>query len=206
MGNYNKVFVSLVPVEPWAERMTYYTDENNIIIVTGYNQTFLEEVSEYLESRKMLCAYEEFMVPEFIYFKFTVSLRLKSNYRFIEVRKDVRDKIIYYFDFENRDFGEMVSFNALISYILDPSQVSSTNNFRKVNGILNLNIRDISIYNQALKTWGNAYSSDSDLYPKYLAYEDTSDWDENALKVIQLGPNQFPTVSIVNCVFLEEKY
>jgi hypothetical protein len=186
--------------------MSYYTDENGVIVVTGYESEFLEEVSEYLESRKMLCAYEEFMIPDFIYFKFTVSLRLKSNYRFIEVRKDVKDKIEYYFDFENRDFGEMVSFNDLASYILDTTKVSSTNNFRKVAGILNLNIRDISIYDKSLKVWGNAYSSSSDLYPKYLAYEDLSYWDENALKVIQLGPNQFPTVSIINCVFLEEKY
>jgi hypothetical protein len=205
-GNYNKTYVSVVPEEPWDGKIDYYTDSNGISVVTGYNSSFLSTISTYLEPRKMLCAYEEYVIPDFIYFKFITSMRLKTNYRFIEVRKDVKDKIDYYFSFENRDFGEKISFNDLTSFILDTTRVSSTNNFAKVAGILNLNIRNIAIYEKGTKVWINPYPATGTTYPKYISYEDTEYWDENVLKVIQLGFNQFPAVSINECVFLEESF
>jgi|WetSurMetagenome_2_1015567.scaffolds.fasta_scaffold01744_5 hypothetical protein len=205
-GTYNKTYVSVVPELPWADKINYYTDENGINVVTGYDSDFINLLSAYLEPRKMLCAYEEYVVPDFIYFKFVMSMRLKSNYRFIEVKKDVKDKIDYYFEFENRDFGEKISFNDLASFILDTSKVSSTNNFAKVTGILNLNIRNIEIYEKISKTWINPYPASGDIYPKYIAYDDTTYWEENILKVIQLGPDQFPVISLDTCIFLEEQY
>ena len=205
-GNYNKTYISVVPEDPWTGKIQYYTDVNGINIVTGYELDYIDTLSTYLEPRKMLCAYEEYVVPDFIYFKFVMSMRLKSNYRFVEVKRDIKDKINYYFEFENRDFGEKISFNDLASYILDTTKVSSSNTFAKVAGILNLNIRNIEIYEKATKTWINAYPATSSIYPRYISYDDTAYWDENSLKVVQLGPNQFPAISIDDCVLLEETY
>lgn len=203
--NYNKVYISIVPESPWDNKLIYTIDENDIQIASEYDSSFLTTISEYLEPRKMISTYESFIVPDFVYFMFSVSVRIKSNYRYIEVLKDLRNKLSYYFVPENRSFGEKFSFNDMIDFIFDQTQVSSTNNFSKTAGIINLNIRDISIYDIYTKSWRNPYSYGSESYPKVLYY-DTSTWDENQLKVLQLNYNQFPFLSLTNCTFSEETY
>jgi hypothetical protein len=203
--NYNKVYISIVPIEPWTDKLEYTLDSNNVKIASAYNTAFLTDISEYLEPRKMLSAYEEYVLPDFTYFKFTFSMKLKTNYRFIEVSTDLRDKLEYYFVPENRNFGEKLSFNDMISFLLDTTEKSSSNSFSKVAGIANLNIRDLAVYNTITKTWINPYESTSELYPRYISY-DTSFWGENTMKVVQLGFNQFPILVKADCEILEETY
>jgi len=203
--NYNKVYISIVPTDPWDDKLTYYTNTDGINIATGYDTDYLTTISSYLEPRKMLCAYEEYIIPDFTYFKFTLSVRIRSNYRFVEVRKDLRDKLEYYFSPANRSFNEKISFNEIIYFLLDANQKSSINSFAKVSGILNLNIRDIAFYDVVSQTWINPYEYGSIYYPKYINY-DTSQWGENLLKVVQLDQNQFPYISIADCVIEEEIY
>ncbi|MFA5025018.1 MAG: hypothetical protein WC503_00725 [Candidatus Shapirobacteria bacterium] len=203
--NYNKVYLSIVPEEPWTDKLIYYTNDDGINIATSYDSDYMTLISEYLEPRKMLCAYEEFVIPDFTYFKFTLSIKIRSNYRFIEVQKDLKDKLEYYFLPTNRSFNEKISFNEIVYFLLDLNQKTITNSFSKVAGILNLNIREISFYDKIGQIWINPYNYDSSYYPKYIYY-DTAHWEENLLKVIQLDQNQFPYLSVSDCVILEETY
>ena len=203
--DYNKVYLSLVQ-ETWNGNLNYTTNEDGIVIAGSYTTSFMETIAEYLEPRKMLCAYEVFLVPDFIYFRFNMGIRIKRNYRFANVREDIKSKLNYYFSLDEREFGETISFMEIINYLLDSSKTSSTNTFSNVKGIYNINIRDIDFYDPITGDWSNPYSNGSMHYPQYSEYTSaiTQYWEENSLKTILLDFNQYPMLSLVNCNFFEE--
>lgn len=201
--DYNKVYLSIVPVT-WPGNLNYTTNNDNIAIAGSYTTSFLETISEYIEPKKMLCAYEEFVIPDFTYFRFNMGLRIKKNYRYANVREDVKNKLSYYFTLEDRKFGETISFMDIVNYLMDSTKISSTNTFNNVKGIYNINIRDIDFYDIVTGSWINFYAAGSTSYPQYSSYTSTGYWEENQLKTIVLDHNQYPMLSIENCNFFEE--
>lgn len=199
--DYNKVYLSINPSD-WTGNLNYVTNSDGINIAGSYTTSFIETISEYLEPRKMLCAYEEYVVPDFTYFRFNISVKIKSNYRFENVRNDILEKLIYYFT--DREFGEVLSFMSIANYIMDYSITSSDSNFSYVKGIYYLNIRDIDFYNLDTETFINPFDYGSTTYPQWAVSPDTTNWEENTLRDIQLDFNQFPMIDITNCIITED--
>ena len=150
---------------------------------------------EYLEPKKILTTYEEWVLPELVYFSFIIGLKIRPNYTFAEVESDVIAKIQYYFDPTNRNFYDIVSYTDMTDFIMDTSLESSTNEFSGIRGLQVFTIRDVICDNTTIKEVG------STLYPQYMT--DPSTAYDNRLRRIQLGYNQFP---ILNTIICEQEY
>jgi hypothetical protein len=170
------------------------SQENN-----SYYTSYKSTVSEYLEPRKMLCAYEEYVAPSLIYFKFAVSLKIKSNYRWNNVLKDVKRKLAWYFNIQNREFNETIKFTDIINSMLDEDFVNENDSdtFSNTKGITNFVIRDIKYYDVYTDTWIYPYGYDTTYYPRFEEYVNT-DW-LNELTNVLLDLNQFPVIDINSC-------
>lgn len=212
--DYNKVFISLIPSEDpsnWTSSLatTTYDMGNGTTIyipvtssnVQGYYADYVETISTYLEPRKMLCAYEEYRAPELIYFKFSVSVKTKSNYKYLNVVKDLKQKMSFYFSISERDFNENIEFTDLINNMVDTDYIDSenNNNFSNTAGISNFIIRDIKFWDVLNEQWTSPYDKDSENYPQF-SNTTSSAWI-NELSNIQLGLNQFPLIDINSCDF-----
>jgi len=198
-----------------------------------YNPLWQSQILEYLEPRKMLGIWEEFVLPELIYFRFDIGLRVNRTYSFVKVKEVVKNKLIYYFQNSNRSFGETIDFRDVYNYIMDTNNVSSTDNFDMIRGISSLVIRDILIYRDPSTletidtesrcvyfggTWDETCSIVPDemyIYPENVAgyfphYENTGygkntiDTTYNTLQPIALGYNQFPQLASDFCTFTNE--
>jgi hypothetical protein len=197
---YNKVHISVVPPNDPGSWDTgtintsagYWTPSGSsysydIIVPTEYVSTYTATLEEYLEPRKMLCEYEEWELPDLVYFTFTFGIKLKRLYTFADVSTDLKNKLIYFFDTTNRDFYDLIDFKYLHEYLLDTTIISTTNDFDYIKGIRNLVIRDIDCNNRIYET--NTLGN----YPQYTIPQYDSDV-ENQLRPIQLGYNQFPVL------------
>lgn len=198
---YNKVYITILP-NSW-ENMNYIVNNDNIHIVTSYKTDFVAEISQFLEPRKMLCAYEEFMMPDLAYFRFNISIKIKRNFRYANVREDVRNKLIYYFSTDNRKFGETISFMDITNFILDTNITSATDTFPNIKGIYYLTIRDIDRYDLDTVSWMDPYPFGDTRYPQWNEVNSPG-WEENVLKDALLYFNQYPMVSIENCTFTQD--
>ena len=192
---YNKVYVTVIPTE-WGTGTIEVSSSGDISVPTTFTTAYKVDLATYLEPRKMLCTYEEFSLPELVYFGFAIGIKIKRTYTFSTVANDVRNKLSYYFDTSNRGFGETISFTDIMEYILDTANVSSTDTFSGVKGIQTLIIRDINVLNGVTV---NAYGSL--LYPRYAVATYSGD---NTLRNIELDFDQFPAVSLTNCTFTQE--
>ncbi len=200
--DYNKVFLCINPTT-WDGNLNYTVNSDGISIASSYTNQFLTVMSNYLELRKMLCAWEEFVKPDFTYLRFNIGLKVKNNYRFANVRQDVFDKLAYYFTLVDRQFGELISYMDIINYIIDPTKTSPTNNFSNTKGIYYMTVRGIDFYDLISTTWISPYDYGNLVFPQY-AYYDESTWEEDFVKNIQLGFDQYPLVSIPHCNITEE--
>jgi len=205
MLEYNRVYVSTIPVDWGTGTITISgADGSNSIPASGsglyvpinFTNSFKVDLSTYLEPRKMLCAYEEFVLPEIIFFSFDFGIKIKRTYTFSTVANDVSNKLKYYFETSNRRFNEIISFTNIIEYILDTTNISTTDSFSYVKGIQTLIPRDINVLNGVII---NEYGSTE--YPVYTSESHSGD---NKLRYIQLGHNQFPAVSIFDSTFIQE--
>jgi hypothetical protein len=207
--DYNKVYISVVPPddpEDW-ESGTINTSASiwtvspsvsaSIVVPTSYVSSWTTQLEEYLEPRKMLCEYEEFELPELVYFTFTFGVRLKRLRNFDEVSLDILNKLIYYFRPANRDFYDLIDFKDISEYILDTSITSPTDEFTYISGIRNFIIRDIDC-NKTI------YEANTDgNYPQYTTSTYDSDV-ENQLRPIRLGYNQYPVLASSAVSIVEE--
>lgn len=192
---YNKVYISVVPDE-WGTGTIEVSTSGEISIPTTFATTYKVDLSTYLEPRKMICTYEEYVVPEIIYFAFDFGIKLKRTYTFATVANDVKNKLSYYFQASNRAFNEEISFTDIMEYILDTTNVSATDTFSYVKGIQTLIIRNIDTLNGVVvQDYGSLY---------YPCYSEAVYTGENNLRKIQLGNNQFPAVAINTCTFTQE--
>lgn len=193
---YNKVYISLIPYSWGESTISYYTSAGYDYPI-AYSDTWKTTLARYMEPYKMISAWEEFILPEFVYFYYVIGIKVKRTYDFATVRADVYNKLIYYFSSVNRNFGEIISFTDVIDFILDPSYVSEIDDFDQVKGIQTLVIRDINL---PLHT---VYEpNDSGNYPYYTT--EAIGGYENNLRHIQLGHTQFPFLDWTNCTFVEE--
>jgi len=201
---YNRVHLTVIP-DSWSANTiitsagTFTTDwgtSASILVPTSYSSTWNTELINYLLPRKMICAYELFSIPELIYFSFDFGVRIKRLYTFSNVQQDIIDKLIYYFRSVNQNFNSIINFNDINEYIIDISNVSADNDFVNINGIRNLNIRDINISTSIYEsnTIGN--------YPYWV--ESAYAGKDNQLRKIQLGQTQFPILSYNTLLIQEE--
>jgi len=190
---YNKVHLSTIP-STWSNETistsasTWTTEWNtsgSILVPTSYSSTWTDTLKTYLQPRKMISVYEVFDLPTLVYFSFEFSCRIKRLFTFLNVSTDIKNKLIYYFRTINHDFGEIISFNNIIEYILDTTKSSPSDDFENIVGIRNLNLRDINVNVTTYE-----YNSTSINYP-YWIEEIWTDRD-NTLRRIQLGYDQFP--------------
>jgi len=196
-SEYNKVHIAVVPYQ-WSTATIDTSASGTVtdgIVPTTYSTGWQSTLSEYLEPRKMLTVYEEWELPDLVYFDFDIGLRVNRTYNFATVRADVINKLEWYFDETNRNFNEEIDFRDIVEFILDIDEVSSTDNFTNVAGIRNLIFRDIDVPNKTVQAYG------STTYPRYT--EDTYPGD-NTLRTIELGHDQFPALSTAGTTVTEE--
>lgn len=198
VNNYNRVFLSVIPSQ-WGTGSINNTSDtftvswgssasDTILVPSGYNPTWKNTLSLYLEPRKMISAYEVWKLPNLIYFSFDFSVRIKRGYSLTLVQADVINKLDYWFRYANQDFNDIINFNDIMEFLLDTTQVSSTDNFAYIKGIRNLNLRNIDVSTRIYEN--NSVGN----FPYYI--EDASTYrGENKLRQIQLGYNQFPVLS-----------
>ena len=202
---YNKVHLATIP-STWSSDTiststsgwtTEWGPSGSVLVPTAYSSSWADTLQTYLQSRKMISVYEVFDLPTLVYFSFEFSCRIKRLFTFLNVSTDIKNKLIYYFRTVNHEFNEIISFNDIIEYILDTTQVSPTDNFDDIVGIRNLNLRDINI-NKTIYD----YDSVTTNYPYWVE----SEWTlrDNRLRRIQLGYNQFPILE-PNSVYISQE-
>lgn len=199
---YNKVYISVIPVgdpEDWPTSNITTTTSGGYYYPSAYDSDWKIALATYIEPYKMISAWEEFVLPDLVYFNYVIGIRVKRTYNFDTVQTDVINKLIYYFRSSNQNFGSIISFTDIIDYILDTSYVdtANSNNFDNIKGIQTLIIRDVNVATHTVyesNTIGN--------YPYYTTAQ-TAGYDNN-LRHIQLGYNQFPILDVTNTTCVEE--
>jgi len=195
-ADYNKIYISVIP-DLWGTNTISTTSGiiSATIVPLAYADDWKNTLMEYLEPKKILTTYEEWVLPDLVYFSFIIGLKIRSNYTFAEVEADVIAKLQYYFESTNRNFYDIVSYTDMIDFVMDVSIESSTNEFVGIRGLQVLTIRDVICDNTTIKEVGSV------LYPQYMTDPSTS--YDNRLRRIQLGYNQFPVLNTITC---EQEY
>ena len=217
---YNKVYFSVIP--PYGTD-TYFINgtintntvlwqdsdtpsiSGNIYIPSSYYTDFTDDLLVYLEKRKMINVYEVPILPELVYFRFNIGIRIKRIYNYIDVQEAVKNKLNYFFDSSNRTYHEIISFMDIQNFIMDQSITSTDDNFENIKGIDHLVIREIKTYTASIS--GNEefiYEPNTNFnFPQYTK-ESYNSYIDNMLRPIQLGFNQFPTLALSMCEFSSE--
>ena len=213
--DFNKVYICCIPpgeISDWTGRINTYaypyidtttniTSNIYIPIVDWLGADYATAIKTYLMPRKMLCSYEQFVQPELIYFKFNIGLRIKNNYKFQEVKRDTEAKLIYYFNSENRNFEDIINFTDIIYTLMNTSYIDDTtsNEFTKTAGLLNVVIRDINFFNTDSFDYQHpyTYNNDDGSYPQFS--ESLTDSFINESANVQLEKTQFPILDVEQC-------
>jgi hypothetical protein len=196
---YNKVHIAVIPDEWGTGTILTSAASAGIEVPYEYAATYKTTLSTWLEPRKILTVYEQYDLPDLVYFAFDIGIKVKRTYTYSTVMNDVRSKLTYYFNSANRSFGETVSHLDITNYILD-STITSTagESWDQVKGVQNLIFRNIDVLTHTV------YEPNSDgNYPQYSVVESTYP-DENKLRHIVLGDEQFPVLAADYCSFSEE--
>lgn len=253
---YNRAYVSLIPTEwttgvdnnislvevvvddefsgniaPNPPKTLEYPNEYSVDNV--FNPDWEALLLEYLEPRKMLGIWEQFILPELVYFRLDFGLKVKRTFSFTKVKETVKNKLIYYFHNTNRTFGDTIDFREIYNYILDTSNVSPTDDFVLVRGIQSLVVRDVLTYRNpsvvgtvdeetSCTDMGGTWTGTCDIVPdemyifpdnnhNYFPHFVDTGYDNNAIDVlyntlqpIRLGHNQFPQLASDFCTFTNE--
>jgi len=214
--DFNKIYISVIPKDwttytiptsgrQWIDPMV--PDISQVIqIPCSFNPIFKNDLKTYLEPKKIMSTYEQFVIPDVVYFKFEIGILPKRVYNFNNIVSDVKRKLTYYFDWTNRSFQEIVDFRSIHNYILDKTIVSPNDKFENIKGIQNFIFRDIVLYttvsnqNDPMEIFP---LNDNMTYPMFTVNEFDIRYD-NLLKPVQLGLNQFPAIAIDMCIFINE--
>ena len=218
---YNKVYVSVVPPEGIDSLFIPGTIDTEVVTWTeiddpslsqdievpqAYNTDFRDDLLIYLEPRKMLNAYEVPVLPKIVYFRFDIGIRVKRTYNYSDVREDVKNKLIFFFDRTLRNFNEEISFMDIHNFILDQSIVRGDDIFENIKGVDSLVLRELKTYTNTLGT-GNeevVYEpNNNNLFPMYT-YESFDSYIDNKLRTIKIGYDQYPMLVIDMCRFYTE--
>ena len=214
--DYNKVYISVIPKD-WTTYTIPTTGiqwidpsvpEVNQIIESplDFNSIFKNDLKTYLEPKKIMSTYEEFVTPDLVYFKFEIGVVPKRMYNFNNVVADIKAKLEYYFSWENRNFQEVIDFKNIHNFLIDQSITSADNKFSNTRGIQNLVFRDIVLYttlsNQSDPMTIFQFNEDGN-FPMFTVNEFDIYYD-NLLKPIQLNLAQFPVLASDMCIFINE--
>lgn len=150
---YNKVHISVIPYSWYdgtirKEDYNWTTSDNQVVEIfkpLSYNPDFEEILKTYLEPRKMIMTYEVFELPELIFFRFNIGLKLYRLYDFTAVSKIVLNKLEYYFAPENQMFNGKIDFMEIHNFIMDTSIMIEGYNWDLIKGVENLVFRKIEI-------------------------------------------------------------
>ena len=158
--NYNRVYISLIPTE-WdngsdsnislfttavgGEFVNDYADKT-LDFPLVYNGDWTDQILEYIEPYKMLSIWEEFILPELVYFRVDMGIKTKRSYNYTIVKEAVKSKLDWYFQSINREFGEELDFRVIQEFILDMNNISPTDDFSAVRGVQSLVVRDMLTY------------------------------------------------------------
>lgn len=217
---YNKVYISVIPPKGYDSLFapgsintieTVWTEKDDtslsapVEIPDKYNVDFRNDLLKFLEPRKMLNCYEIPILPNIVYFRFDIGIRIKRTYTYTEVHNDVRDKLIYYFKRTLREYKEDINFMNIHNFIMDQSITSETSIFENIKGLDNLVLREISTFTYFLEDDPQTIyePNDNNLYPMYKKNE-YEGYIDNKLRTIQLGYDQFPMLVIDMCRFYAE--
>ena len=214
--HYNKVYMCVIPKDwttytiPTSGRL--WTDPmvpditQTIQIPIEVDTVFQNDLKTYIEPRKIMSTYEEFVLPDLVYFKFEIGILPKRMYNFNAIVADVEAKLAYYFEDFNREFNEVIDFRDIHNYVLDSSITSPDNKFPSVKGISNFVFRDIALYttltNQSDPMEIFQFNEDKN-HPMFTVNEFDVRYD-NLLKPIKLGLSQFPALAPDMCIFINE--
>jgi hypothetical protein len=212
--DFNKIYISVIPynwttytiqtsAHEWIDPMVPDITQN-INIPYEFHENFQNDIKEYIEPKKVLSTYEEFIIPNLVYFKFEIGILPKRMYNFNNITIDVRDKLEYYFDPLNRYFNEIIDFRDIHNFILDTTIKSSTKKFDNVRGINNLVIRDIVLYATHNENPMEIFNLNEDNNFPMFSVNEYDDRYENILKPIKLGLNQFPMLAKDMCIIINE--
>ncbi|MCK4500553.1 hypothetical protein KAU11_08640, partial [Candidatus Babeliales bacterium] len=147
--NYNIVRIVTIP-QVWGNQTistsagimtTDWGVSGATIVPLLYSTAWETELIEFLRDRKMISAFEIFIVPDLMYFSFEFGVRIKRTFTFVDVAADVLNKLVYFFRQENQEFNSEMDFNDVLEYLLDTSIQSDDDDFANIAGIRNLNMR-----------------------------------------------------------------
>ena len=217
-NEYNKIYFSVIP--PYGDPDFFspstitttnilWTDtptvSGYINIPTSYNTDYTNDLLQYLEDRKMMNVYEVPILPELVYFRFDIGLRVKRTYSFIDVMNDVKNKLNFFFNSINRSYNEIINFMDIHNFIMDMSIISDENTFSNINGIDNFIIRELRTYTPSISgNENNVYEPNTTFdFPQYTK-EEYGTYIDNILRPIELGFNQFPALALDMCTFENE--
>jgi len=223
---YNKTYISVIPQKglnslfalgtinttlstwPWTDDLGQ-TISAPIETAVSYVNQFKVDIIKYLEPRKMLNNYEVLVLPNIVYFRFDIGVRVRRIFSYNDVVADVRNKLIYFFDPSNRLFNEEINFMDIHNFILDLSITSETDDFKYIAGVDNLVFRDASTFTtfnigeeQEIFDPPIVYNIRGK-FPQYK-YAPLQDHFDNKLRPILLDYNQFPMLVVDMCRFFRE--
>lgn len=215
---YYKIYISVVPTV-WSNDTTstvstsahtWEIDDGttqSVLQPLSYDTNFELDILEYLEPYQYINIEEYFRVPELVYFRFEIGLKVSRSYRYSAVKEVVRSKLEYYFDTSKREFGETIDFKDIHNYLLDETEISPDDDFSSVKGITNLVIRDIETFTPSLSgSEGVDYIFDYNTNGNFPMYDENSveAFYDNRLIPIKLNKNQFPAIAEDLCSFVNE--
>jgi hypothetical protein len=223
---YNKTYLSVIPQKglttlfafgtintevrtwSWTDDLSQ-TISSPIEVAVSYVNGFRTDIIKYLEPRKMLNNYEVPVLPNIVYFRFDIGIRVRRTFNYNDVMTDVRNKLIYFFDPSNRMFNEEINFMDIHNFILDLSITSDTDDFKFISGADNLVLRDTGTYTtfnvgeeQLINEPPVVYNVRGK-FPQYK-YAELQNHFDNKLRPILLDYNQFPMLVIDMCRFFRE--
>ena len=157
---YNKIYCTIVPTNFNSSTMELVDKEwitelktGKLRIPKGINPEYAEDLKLYLEPRKFISTYEEFITPEFIHFAFHISIRIQKHYSFIEVANALMHKLKYYFAAKNRAFNEKISFMDIHNFLLDVNFIALNKHWTVLSGLENVVFRNIWVDAKYIPDW-----------------------------------------------------
>lgn len=149
---YNKVHISVIPYTWYdgtisVENYQWDTEINKIEIFKPikFSNDFKESLKVYLEPRKFLTTFEVFELPELVFFKFFIGVRLYRLYNFTDVINTIKDKLNCYFQASSQKFNNTINFMDIHNYLLDTSIYQEGKNWDLIKGVENIVFRNIEI-------------------------------------------------------------
>jgi hypothetical protein len=224
---YNKTYVTVIPEAGSDSLFALGTVNTNVVewswtddlgqtltspieYAVSYVDGFRNDLLQYLEPRKMLNNYEVPVLPDIVYFRFDIGIRVRRTYTFKDVMNDVRNKLTYFFDPSNRFFKDEISFMDIHNFILDRSITSDSDEFKFVAGADNLVLRDIGVYSAFNVDDEQTIFEPTDIvnvrgrFPQYK-YPEHQNYFDNKLRPVLLDYNQFPMLVVDMCRFFVER-